>query len=72
MVEALVGQIQQLRGMLLGQHVDGDPELLLAGCQLDLVMGSVGPTLGPSVDHPPGQYPISRQRHACPSNGPAA
>jgi hypothetical protein len=60
MVEGLVGQIEQLRGMLLGQHVDRDPELLAACCHLDLVMGRIGPTLGLPVDHPPGQHPVPR------------
>ena len=53
MVEGLVGQIEQLRGMLLGQHVDRDPELLAACCHLDLVWGvSVPPSAFRSTTRP--------------------
>jgi hypothetical protein len=54
--------------MLLGQHVDRDPELHAATIDLNLVVGRVGASLGPSVDHLPGQNSISRQRHGCPSS----
>jgi hypothetical protein len=63
MAERLVGQIQQLRGVLFGQHIDRHPELHIIGPHMDLVVRGVSPTLSPPVNHPPGQHPIPRQRH---------
>jgi hypothetical protein len=72
MVEGLVGQIQQLRGVLFGQHIDRHPELDTTAPDMDLVVRSVGPTLGSPVNNLPGQHPIPRQRHrAHPSTCPA-
>jgi hypothetical protein len=39
MAEGLVGQVQQLGGVLAGQHVDRHPEVGAAGAQVDLVVG---------------------------------
>jgi hypothetical protein len=61
--ERLLGQVQQLRGVLLGQHVDRHPKVDVPAPHMDLVVRGVGSALGPPVDHPSGQHPISRQRH---------
>jgi hypothetical protein len=65
MLEGLVGQVQQLRGVLLGQHVDREPEVHTATIDQKLVVGRVGSAFGPPVDHLPGQNPVPRQRHGC-------
>jgi hypothetical protein len=60
MLEGLIGQVQQLRWMLLRQHVDRNPEVHTATIDLNLVVGRIGAAFGPSVDHLAGQNPVSR------------
>jgi hypothetical protein len=58
MIERLVCQVQQLRGVLLGQHVDRNPELHASAPHVDLVVRRVDVTLGPPINGSPDQHPI--------------
>jgi len=57
MLEGLIGQVQQLRGVLLGQHVDREPEVHTATIDLNLVVGVSVP-------------PSDRRSTTCPARTP--
>ena len=66
MAEVLLGRIQQLRGLLLRQHIDRHPEVSLAATDTDLIVRRIRATLGVLIDHAAGQDPIACQWHLIP------